>query len=153
KESVSKQGSLPSGQAVTDVNVKTSLPVQPPEEANPTVVVASETKEGTVAGLEKFTFVGAAADTDVTKIDQPALQQSVPVFQTANRELDRAFADVKKFELTVQPEVLTPPHTGAGQQASGPQDPLSKTALVTTDPVKNLTQQQLPPTIMPVLKV
>src|SRR5262249_14485730 len=97
-------------------------------------------------------FVGAATCSNVAKIDQPA-SEPVPVFQISHPELDRAFADVKKFELTVQLEVPTTSGPRAGQQASVSQVQLSKTAVVTTDPVQNLTQQQLPPRIVAVLKV
>jgi hypothetical protein len=55
--------------------------------------------------------------------------------------------------VTVQPEVSTTSTVPAGQKESILQDQPSKMAFVTTDPVKNLTQQQLPPRIMPVLKV
>jgi hypothetical protein len=102
--------------------------------------------------VSPLTFTPAEADDKTAKLDQPQVEP-VQVFQRANPELARAFADVKSFELTVQPEASPASAVSIGQPASSLQDQPSKTAIVTTDPVKNLTQQQLPPRIVPVLKV
>jgi hypothetical protein len=102
--------------------------------------------------VSPLTFTPAVADDKTAKLDQPQVEPQ-QVFQRANPELERAFADVKSFELTVQPEAPPASAVPIGQPASNLQDQPSKAVIVTTDPVKNLTQQQLPPRIVPVLKV
>src|SRR5262249_18849086 len=64
-------------------------------------------------------------------------------------ELERAFADIKKFEFTVQTE------PAPLQQKDAPAvgvDP-AKAALVATDPLVTVQQQQLPPRIVAIQKV
>jgi hypothetical protein len=102
------------------------------------------------SAVSQLTFAGAATDSNAAKIDQPV---SEPVPVVTQPELDRAFADVKKFELTMLSEVPTTSGSRVGQQAMVAQDTPLKMAMVTTDPVRNVAQQQLPPRIMPVLKV
>jgi hypothetical protein len=74
--------------------------------------------------------------------------------QVVQPELERAFADVKKFEFTVQAPAA--PAASAPQQkdaaASVVVDPV-KEALVATDPLVTVQQQQLPPRIMAIQKV
>ena len=58
-----------------------------------------------------------------------------------------------KFELTVQPEVSAASLARGEQRTAIPQDSPSKLAIVTTDAVANVLQQQLPPRVVPVLRV
>lgn len=96
------------------------------------------------------TFMPAPADSTPVKVDEPATKPVPP--QVRQPELERAFADVKRFKLTVQPEVPASSAVPARQQPSVSQDQPSKVAIVTTDSLQNITQQQLPPRVVPVLK-
>lgn len=96
--------------------------------------------------------VAAVADKNATKVDEPPVAP-LPVPQETHPELERAFADVKTFELTVQPEVAAVAVARGEQRNAVPQDSPSKLAIVTTDAVANVLQQQLPPRVVPVLKV
>jgi hypothetical protein len=62
-------------------------------------------------------------------------------------EIQRAWADVKKFEFTVQ----TASTSSAGTQAQ-PQGPQAD-AIMTTDPIANIQLQQLPPRITAIEKL
>jgi hypothetical protein len=97
-------------------------------------------------------FTLGVADNKSAKLDQSAAEP-LPLFQLAHPELDCVCADLRRFELTVEPEVSTPSALPAGQQVSVTQDQPLKMAFITTDPVKNLTQQQVPARIVPILKV
>ena len=69
----------------------------------------------------------------------PALQQQV----------QRAWADVKKFDFKVQVETTQP---AQGQAQAAPAE-LPKQAIVTTDPLANIQLQQLPPRITAIEKL
>ena len=69
----------------------------------------------------------------------PALQQQV----------QRAWADVKKFDFKVQVETTQP---AQGQPQAAPAE-LPKQAIVTTDPLANIQLQQLPPRITAIEKL
>ena len=96
--------------------------------------------------------VAAVADKNPAKVvEQPVAP--LPVSRETHPELERAFADVTKFELTVQPEVSAASLARGEQRTAIPQDSPSKLAIVTTDAVANVLQQQLPPRVVPVLRV
>jgi hypothetical protein len=66
-------------------------------------------------------------------------------------EMQRAWADVKKFELTVQ-TVMANTAATPGQPQVAPADS-QKDLIVTTDPIASLQLQQLPPRIMAIEKL
>jgi hypothetical protein len=82
----------------------------------------------------------------------------VPPPSVPNPELERAFADVKKFEFTVQPQTGKQPAAGLRQQSLQPQATEGKAELVklpeiTTDAITNVQQQQLPIRVIAVQKM
>jgi len=94
-----------------------------------------------------------ASDSNAATVEAPVAEHPSGS-QLTQPELARAFADVKKFELTtVQLEAKAKAPAEAGPQQSVGADQPSRIAIVTTDPVKNVMQQQLPPRIVPLLKV
>jgi hypothetical protein len=66
-------------------------------------------------------------------------------------EVQRAWADVKKFEFTVKNEPAKP--GAAPVQAQISQVDAQKEAIVTTDPIANIQLQQLPPRIVAIEKL
>jgi hypothetical protein len=87
--------------------------------------------------------------------DAPEPKPATPVLQqVVQPELERAFADVKKFEFTVQAAAAPAPATLQQKDASDSAavDP-EKEALVATDPLVTVQQQQLPPRIAAIQKV
>jgi hypothetical protein len=83
---------------------------------------------------------------DPASISAPATQPP-----TISPELQRAWADVKKFEFNVQ--TGTSPLAGTQVQPQGPQADAQKDAIVTTDPIANIQLQQLPPRITAIEKL
>ena len=74
-----------------------------------------------------------------------------PAASRPTPELERAFAEVRKFELAVQQEVAKPetkPLPALPAPAEAP-----KQALITTDPIANVQQQQLPPRVVAIQKI
>ena len=66
-------------------------------------------------------------------------------------EMQRAWADLKKFELTVQNEAARPVRSNAQSQLAPAE--AAKQAIVTTDPLANIQLQQLPPRINAIEKL
>lgn len=91
------------------------------------------------------------------KLDEAPAQNSQPVqaaAQQPNPELERAFADVKKFEYTVQPDTASQPAALQAKDAPvAAADPAKAALTVATDPIVTVQQQQLPPRILAIQKV
>jgi hypothetical protein len=96
----------------------------------------------------------AATETHIKVHDdvpEPAVARPIPP-QIVQPELERAFADVKKFEFTVQPAPMAAA-TLQEKNAPAPAIDPAKEALVATDPLVTVQQQQLPPKIVAIQKV
>lgn len=94
------------------------------------------------------------------KLDDAPPQNPQPVqvaAQQPNPELERAFADVKKFEYTVEPDTAAKPATTLQAKdvpaAAAAADPAKASVAVTTDPIVTVQQQQLPPRIIAIQKI
>jgi hypothetical protein len=77
----------------------------------------------------------------------------------AQPNIEKAWAEVRKFEFTVKHEVVRPADSrlpAQAWQAPAPAEPAQadapRQAIVTTDPILNVQQQELPPRVMPVLR-
>src|SRR2546425_5217571 len=96
----------------------------------------------------------AAAEKPTMKIEESAAQNPVQVPGTpvtAKSDVDPVWAEVKKFELTIKHEAAAPTKSQPGEAAT-PEE-AAKQAMITTDPLANLRQEQLPPRIIAVQKV
>ncbi len=96
----------------------------------------------------------AAAEKPTMKIEEPAAQKPVQVPGTpvtAKSDVDPVWAEVKKFELTIKHEAAAPTKSQPGEPVTT--EEAAKQAMITTDPLANLRQEQLPPRIIAVQKV
>jgi hypothetical protein len=132
-------------------------PANPPVDATLTVPVASPFEMASVlpavTSLAETALQGTRSL--LSKADEPATAPTAAELAAAQQpELERAFADVKSFELTVQNETAKPAAlpTLAQQAAAATANP-ARQALVTTDPIANIQLQQLPPRVMPIPRV
>lgn len=69
---------------------------------------------------------------------------------SATPEIEKAWADVKKFEFTVQDEAAQPVEPRPQARNAGAERP--KQAMITTDPIANTQQQELPPRVIAILR-
>jgi hypothetical protein len=136
-----------------------SKPANPPVDATLTVPVASPIEiasvmQPAVTSLAETALQGTR--TLLSKVDEPAPAPTPAELAAAQQpDLERAFADMKSFELTVHNETAkpaAPPTLQALQAAAATANP-AKQALVTTDPIANIQQQLLPPRVMPIPRV
>ena len=81
-----------------------------------------------------------------------ASQPQTVMPQILTPEMQRAWADVKKFEFTVQTD---PAHGAAAdaQPQAAPVDVQKEATIITTDPIANIQLQQLPPRITAIEKL
>ena len=84
-------------------------------------------------------------------IDPAAASVPVSAPVAVPLEMQRVWADLKKFELTVQNETARPVGANVQPQLAPAEAP--KQAIVTTDPMANIQLQQLPPRINAIEKL
>ena len=85
------------------------------------------------------------------KVGEPAVASAPIALPPAlQQEVQRAWADVRKFEFKVQVETARP--AAQGQPLAAPAE-LPRQAIVTTDPLANIQLQQLPPRITAIEKL
>jgi hypothetical protein len=163
--------------AAVSTKPTTTSPAQLGEAANLSVVVATEPKEGNVAGLAESSAGAVNVGTLLAVSTKDARSQTAP---TASTDPGTAAAapsvaqsgEMRKTAVTVHQAtsdkaaaqsaivVLLVPfqHSTVSQLTFAGAATDSNAAridapMVTTDPVRNVAQQQLPPRIMPVMKV
>ena len=131
--------------AVIAQGTKEPAPQQQPEptKQRPTefVVVAEPIRveiPSTTTGL----LPGPECDA-APKADSPPASPTLP---------EQLLEDVKKIEITVKREAVSPPHP-LPQQQPPIEVELLRPAVITTDPIANLQQRQLLPRIMPIEKI
>lgn len=127
---------------------------QDPSQPNQTVIVAFVPVTMTIAnsGVTGQKAIDGKDDVQQQKpIDAAANPTPVSPQVPVPPELQRAWADVKKFEFTVQNEPATQGVTPLEPQIS--QVDTQKDAIVTTDPLANIQLQQLPPRIVAIEKI
>jgi hypothetical protein len=76
---------------------------------------------------------------------------TVPLPAALQQQVQRAWADVKKFEFKVQTETARPAAPQGQPQVAPAEAP--KQAIITTDPLANIQLQQLPPRITAIEKL
>jgi hypothetical protein len=113
------------------------------------VVVAASPMTGQKSGATQEVQSAQSQKT----IDAAAASLTVPPPVAVSPEMQKAWADVKKFELTVQNETVARPIRTNGQVQPAPAADDPKQAIVTTDPMASIQLQQLPPRINAIEKV
>jgi hypothetical protein len=96
----------------------------------------------------------AGAEKPALKIEEPVAEKPVQVPVTlapTKSEIDPVWAEVKKFELNIQREAAAPAKSQPAALAPPAEAP--KQAMITSDPLVNIKQEQLPPRIIAVQKV
>lgn len=100
------------------------------------------------------------ATTDLTKAEHKQAAADLPPVPAATTtrqpEIERAWSEVRKFEFTVQHEAARPAEvrpTAQAAQAAPAAAAAQKQAMVTTDPIANTRQEQLPPRVIAIQKV
>jgi hypothetical protein len=95
---------------------------------------------------EKSQLDAKSGTQETQKISEPASVQAPAI----PPEIQKAWADVKKFQFTVQAD---PSHSGAANVQPLSASDAQKEAIVTTDPIASVQLQQLPPRIIAIEKV
>jgi len=95
-----------------------------------------------------------AAENPAVKIEEPVAEKPVQVPATqvpARSEMDPVWEQVKKFELNVKRESTAPAKSQSAEPGAPAEAP--KQAMITSDPLANIRQEQLPPRIIAIHRV
>ena len=137
----------------------TSTKLADASQTDQTVIVpfAGVTVAASVMNDQKpITVNGETEETQKTvepaSIAPAEIQKQIVMPQILTPEMQRAWADVKKFELTVQADNSNTIAAHAQPQVA-PVDFQKEATIVTTDPIANIQLQQLPPRITAIEKL
>jgi hypothetical protein len=138
-------------------------------EASEETLVAQQTGAVAVPFVCSLPFVPAVMTSTAAVENKPLVPQldaqkhltaAVPV--VVQPKLEKAWADVRKFEFTVKHEAVKAVDSPSQLTAAAPTAPepapaispadAAKQAMVTTDPILNVQQQEMPPRVVPILR-